>query len=195
MKCPKCGAENSKTQDYCSLCQTSFSNAGEKQANPAPAASIDPFHRGSSKSAQDLTTSTTQSYDEAQIPDTINPAYVGPQSYSQKLTSEEKAWAMMAHLSLFIFGIIAPIIIFFAFRKKSTFIADQAKEAINFQVSYSIYATILIFMAIFMYKLILFFLIAAIAMGLFAFVLMVLAAIGSFNGVTFHYPFTLSLVK
>ncbi len=195
MKCPKCGADNSKELDFCSLCQTSFSSAAEKQSEPGSAVSIDPFHQGSLKSDQGLTRTTTEAGDDPQIPHTINPSYVGPQSYSQKLRSEEKAWAMMAHLSLFIFGIIAPIIIFYSFRKKSVFIADQAKEAINFQISYSVYAVILFFMAIFMYKLILFFLIAAICMGLFATVLMVLATIGSFNGVTFHYPFTLSLVK
>ncbi len=194
MKCPKCGADNSNDLDFCNLCQTSFSSAAEKQSEQEPSASIDPFHQGSSKSDQGLTTATTEASDP-QIPDTINPAYVGPQSYSQKLRSEEKAWAMMAHLSLFIFGIIAPIIIFLTFRNKSTFIADQAKEAINFQISYSVYVVILFFMAIFMYKLILFFLIAAICMGLFAAVLMILAAIGSFNGVAFHYPFTFSFVK
>ncbi len=195
MKCPKCGADNSNELDFCSLCQTSFSGAVEKPAEPEHAASIDPFHQGSLKSDQSLTTAPAAATDGSQVADAVNPAYIDPQSYSQKLRGEEKAWAMMAHLSLFIFGIIAPIIIFYSFRKKSVFIADQAKEAINFQISYSVYAVILIFMAIFMSKLIIFFLIAAICMGLFATVLMVLAAIGSFNGVTFHYPFTLPLVK
>jgi len=55
-------------------------------------------------------------------------------------TDEEKMWAMLAHMSYlltFVIGVscIAPLIIWIIKKDSSAFIEDQAKEALNFQLS------------------------------------------------------------
>jgi len=56
------------------------------------------------------------------------------------LTNEEKMWGMLAHMSfllVFVIGVscIAPLIIWMIKKDSSAFIEDQAKEALNFQLS------------------------------------------------------------
>ena len=55
-------------------------------------------------------------------------------------SGDDKMWAMLAHMSFlltFVIGIscIAPLIIWLMKKESSEFIADQAKEALNFQLA------------------------------------------------------------
>ena len=64
------------------------------------------------------------------------------------VTDEEKTWAMFAHMSYlltFVIGVscIAPLIIWIVKKDSSEFIEDQAKEALNFQLSALIAALVL----------------------------------------------------
>ncbi len=56
------------------------------------------------------------------------------------LTDDEKMWAMFAHMSYlltFVIGVscIAPLIIWMMKKDSSAFVEDQAKEALNFQLT------------------------------------------------------------
>ncbi|MEA3211883.1 MAG: uncharacterized protein QOE70_4940 [Chthoniobacter sp.] len=107
---------------------------------------------------------------------------------------------MFAHLSAFAFyftaigHLLGPLIIWLGKRDGNPFIEDQAKEALNFQISVTLYAigaVVLFFTLIF----------AVIAVPLFfvlpvfQIVCMIIAAIKANDGIAFRYPLTLRLVK
>jgi uncharacterized Tic20 family protein len=72
-----------------------------------------------------------------------------PQPSPESLSArEERTWAMVAHLSAFaghVFPfahIIAPLIVWLVKRDTSAFVNDQGKEAVNAQISVTLYAII-----------------------------------------------------
>jgi hypothetical protein len=50
-------------------------------------------------------------------------------------TDEECRWAMMCHLSIYVLAVAGPILILMMKKDESSYIADQAKEALNFQLA------------------------------------------------------------
>lgn len=58
---------------------------------------------------------------------------------------EERTWAMIAHLSAYaghffpLGNIFAPLIIWLLKKDQYPFVADQAKESLNCQITYTIY--------------------------------------------------------
>ncbi len=109
---------------------------------------------------------------------------------------EEEQWGMGAHLCtlagfLIPFGnLLAPFIIWQVKKGESEFVEDQAKEALNFQITVSIAAflcmlLILLVIGIFLLPL----------LGLVSVVLTILAAIQANEGVRYRYPFTIRLIK
>ena len=52
-----------------------------------------------------------------------------------EVTQEEKTMAMLAHLLAIPGGFIAPLIIYLIKKDDSAFIKDQAREALNFQIT------------------------------------------------------------
>lgn len=100
---------------------------------------------------------------------------------------------MIAHLSAFaiyfsgIGHIVAPLIVWLSKRDGHPFIDDQGKEALNFQISWSIYmiANVILFITVIgaVIALPLFF-----VLPVFHVVCMVIAAIKANDGVAFRYP-------
>ena len=97
---------------------------------------------------------------------------------------------MLAHLSYFVFAIVAPLIILVVLGPRSAFVDDQAKEALNFHITL---------------------LIAAIVScgahprgdrpdpaarrgGSYGLVFAILAAVRSYDGEPYRYPVTLRFV-
>lgn len=75
-------------------------------------------------------------------------------------------------------------------KDESAFINDQGKEALNFQISVTIYAfisIILIFILIGIPILI--------ALGIFILVFVIIASINSYDGKAYRYPLTFRLIK
>jgi hypothetical protein len=105
-------------------------------------------------------------------------------------------WAMLAHLSalsgfIIPFGsILGPLIIWLIKRDEMSFVNDQAKEALNFNISMTIYAMVsgvLIFVVIG---------IVLLPVVLVTWlVLAILAAVKANEGVAYRYPLTLRLVN
>lgn len=110
---------------------------------------------------------------------------------------DERTWAMIAHFSAFAtfvlpsFGqIIGPLVVWLVKRDSSPFVADQAKEALNFQITATIafiVAGILVFLLVGIPLLI--------VLGIAWLVLTVVAGVRANEGVRYRYPFTLRLVK
>jgi uncharacterized Tic20 family protein len=117
-------------------------------------------------------------------------------------SSEERTWALIGHLSAFsafisgIGCIVGPLIVWLIKRDTMPFAADQAKEALNFNITLAI-----AFCALVLFSIVTFGLGLLIAWPIGAvlcvawFVLTIIAAIKANEGVAYRYPFTLRLVK
>jgi len=66
-------------------------------------------------------------------------------------TNEEKLFALLSHLSIFIGGIILPIILWATQKDKSKFVAFHSLQAIFYQLSYFVFFIIFIFIFAFLY--------------------------------------------
>jgi uncharacterized protein len=124
------------------------------------------------------------------------------------ISTEARQWAMFAHLSALIGGIltsgwagsigcfIGPLIIWLVKKDSMPFVDDQAKEALNFNITVAI-----VFFALFVIGLLtlgLGFVLAIplwILIGIAWLVLTIIAAIKANEGTAYRYPFTLRLVK
>lgn len=107
-----------------------------------------------------------------------------------------RTWGMIAHLSALAgyvipFGnIIGPLVVWQMKKTEIPFAADQAKEALNFNITVTV--LIIICLAL-MCVVIGFFLLPVVGIG--ALVLMILAAVAANKGEWYRYPFTVRLVK
>jgi uncharacterized Tic20 family protein len=109
---------------------------------------------------------------------------------------EERTWAMAAHLSAFAghfvpFGhIFGPLIIWLVKRDSSEFVADQAKEALNAQISVTIYMAISAVLILILIGLPMLFL-----LWLIDIILIIIAAVTANEGRRYRYPLILRLVR
>lgn len=120
---------------------------------------------------------------------------------------EERQWALFAHLSALLgciltghwFGwgcFLGPLIIWLVKKDTMPFVDDQAKEALNFNITFAIVG-----LALFVLTLITLGLGALVAVpvglvvGIAWLVLTIMAAIRANEGVRYRYPFTLRLIK
>lgn len=110
--------------------------------------------------------------------------------------NDESNWGMFAHLSALIgflipFGsIIAPLIIWLTKGKESAYVGEQAREALNFQLSMAI-----VFVVCFLLS---FIVIGLFLMGIAAIadlVFVILATVTASKGQLYRYPYTMRLVK
>ena len=112
-------------------------------------------------------------------------------------TAEERQWALIAHLSALL-GIVTagwlcflgPLVIWLLKKDSLPFVEDQAKEALNFNITVMIAAAI---SWVLMFVLIGFLLIVAVF--IFWLVFVIIATIKANEGERYRYPFTLRLIK
>jgi uncharacterized Tic20 family protein len=105
-------------------------------------------------------------------------------------TSDEKNIATVTHLGGTVFSFIPGLLVWILKKDDSTYIADQAKEALNFQITVLIAQFIAGVLAII--------LIGFLFMGiiwLLNVVFCIIAAISSSKGETYRYPFCLRLIN
>jgi uncharacterized Tic20 family protein len=110
-------------------------------------------------------------------------------------TPEERTWATLAHLSGLIaiwlggFAFLGPLVIWLIKKDQSTFVGDQAKEALNFQIAVAIATWISIAL---MFVCVGFVLALVVYVG--AIVYSVIAAMQANKGIYYRYPYTLRLI-
>jgi uncharacterized Tic20 family protein len=113
-----------------------------------------------------------------------------------------RQWAMLAHLSAFAgliigFSFLGPLVVYLIKKDEDAFVADQAREALNFNLSALLYfavAGILTFVLIFVIIGLLFIpLILAMAVGWV--VLVIVAAVAANRGQAYRYPLTIRFVS
>ena len=104
--------------------------------------------------------------------------------------SDERLWAMLAHLSIFVFSLLGPILILVILGKRSRFVDDQAKEALNFHISVLIASVISVLLC---FVIIGFVLLPVVIIG--SMVLGVIGALRANAGIAYRYPITLRLIS
>jgi uncharacterized protein len=102
----------------------------------------------------------------------------------------DKIWSVLCHLSLFL-GVpfLLPLIVYLVMRKDSEFVAENAREALNFHISVLIYSLCcipLVFILIGVPVLV--------ALGVASLILAVVAAVKASDGLCYRYPLTLRLI-
>ena len=121
---------------------------------------------------------------------------VQPQPQPEAVNRDANMWAMFCHLSALAgfvipFGnIIAPVVIWSLKKDEFAHVNDQGKEAINFQISVTVYiliSVLLVFVVIGILLLIL--------LGLFTLIMTVIAALNANDGKAYRYPFTIRFLK
>ena len=120
---------------------------------------------------------------------------------------EERQWAMFAHLSALAGGLLTsaiggwgfflgPLVIWLMKKDSMPFVADQAKEALNFNITVS--AVFLALLVLSLLTLGIGFIITLpimLIVGIAALVLIIMAAIKANDGIAYRYPFTIRLIK
>jgi len=112
------------------------------------------------------------------------------------ISQDEKTWGMLAHLSTLVGLIIplgtilGPLVVWLIKKDTMPFVADQGKEALNFNI------TVLIAMIVGgILTLVLIGLLVMAVVGIAWLVLTIMAALAANKGEAYRYPFTLRLVK
>ena len=113
------------------------------------------------------------------------------------LTREERNWAMLSHLlalvGYFIIplgNVAAPLIIYLMKKDESPFVADQARESLNFQISVCIYALISGVLVLILIGLLL-----LVVVGVAGAILTIIASVKAANGEAYRYPLALRLIS
>jgi uncharacterized Tic20 family protein len=122
--------------------------------------------------------------------------------YNLMSSKDERTWALAAHLSSFLGylvggcgGIVGPLIVWLAKKDESSFVADQAKESLNFQISLLLYG-VLLFLSCFPFLVGLAFVwFVGPALALAAIVLPIVGAVKANEGGVYRYPFTIRFIK
>ena len=111
-------------------------------------------------------------------------------------SSDERMWGMLCHLSTFAgylipFGnIVGPLVVWLIKKDEYAFVDDQGKEALNFQISitiYSLISAVLIFVIVGLPLLL--------AVIVFDLVMTIVAAVKANGGEYYRYPLTMRFVK
>jgi uncharacterized Tic20 family protein len=104
--------------------------------------------------------------------------------------SDERMWAMLAHIGGIIIGFLSGLLVMLIFGKRSAFTNDQAKEALNFQITLLIGYVISFILIFVIIGILLIF-----ALSILNIVFCIIAGIAANKGETYRYPFAIRLVK
>jgi uncharacterized protein len=113
------------------------------------------------------------------------------------VTADERQWAMIAHfaaLAAFIVppigGVLGPLVVWLVKREQSAFVAEAAKEAINFNIIVLLGACVCAMLVIVFIGILL-----GVALFGFWLVMTVVAGIKASEGVHYRYPVSLRILK
>ncbi len=118
------------------------------------------------------------------------------QTYAERPAQEARQWAMFCHLAGFAgylipFGtILGPLIIWLLKKDQFTFVNDQGKEAINYNISMTLWMIIA--------GLSIFILIGVVLLPVLIFVdvvLKIIAAVKANEGIAYRYPLTIRFLN
>lgn len=116
-------------------------------------------------------------------------------SHTFPLTRDERFWATLIHLSAFIslfigLNFLAPLVLWLLKRDESAFLNKQGKEAINFNLTISIFSVFALIFALILIGWILLWLLSVLWL-----VLVLVAAVNVNQGKNYRYPVSIRFIK
>ena len=124
------------------------------------------------------------------------------------VSAEERQWAMIAHLSALLGGLVTggwghsmacfvgPLIVWLIKKDTMPFVDDQGKEALNFNITVTIVFVVLFLFSVMTLGIgLIIALPAYLVVAVLWLVFTIIAAIKSHEGVAYRYPFALRLIK
>lgn len=108
----------------------------------------------------------------------------------------ENMWAAVCHISTFagyyfpFANIIAPLVIWLVKKDECPFVRDQGKEAVNFQISITLYCIVCIPLVFICVGILL-----LIVIGIFDFICTIIATINASDGVKYRYPLCIRFIQ
>lgn len=102
-------------------------------------------------------------------------------------TSDEKTMAILAHVLTFVASFIAPLVIYLIKKDESKYVADQAKESLNFQLTV-ILAVIVLCITIVGILLVW-------PLCIVAYIFVIIATIKASDGKAYKYPLCIRFIK
>jgi uncharacterized Tic20 family protein len=118
------------------------------------------------------------------------------QPAEQARNKNENIWAAVCHISTFagyyfpFANIIAPLVIWLVKKDECPFVRDQGKEAVNFQISITLYCIVCIPLVFICVGILL-----LIAIGIFDFICTIIATINASDGVKYRYPLCIRFIQ
>ena len=121
-------------------------------------------------------------------PQTTPPAT--PPAVELEPNSEARTMAMLCHLLAIFTWFIGPLVIWLMKKDQMPFVNDQGKEALNWQITFSI-AMVIAWLSMF----ICIGVVLAPAVGVVNLVFCILATVKANSGIRYRYPFAIRLIK
>jgi uncharacterized Tic20 family protein len=109
---------------------------------------------------------------------------------------DENMWAMFCHLAALIGfiiplgNILGPLVIWLMKKDEFPLVNDQGREALNFQISMTIYYLVAALLVLILIGIVL-----LICLGLFSLIMTIVAMIKANEGVAYRYPLTIRFIK
>jgi uncharacterized Tic20 family protein len=128
---------------------------------------------------------------------TFDPVGKPPPKPEGAPSQDERTWALIAHLSGLVasalggLSFLGPLIVWLIKKDQSAFVADQAKEALNFQIAVTI--ALLVSLVIAAATCVGIVLLPVVGIG--SLVFAIIAAMEANKGVAYRYPYTIRLIK
>jgi len=137
-----------------------------------------------------------------------NSAASAPTEIVSTPSAEERQWAMFAHLSALLGGLltsgwggsigffIGPLVIWLMKKDTMPFVDDQAKEALNFAITVSLACLVLMMLTIMSFGIgVVLTIPLLMVIGIAALVFFIIAGVKANQGTRYRYPVSLRLVK
>jgi uncharacterized Tic20 family protein len=102
-------------------------------------------------------------------------------------TGDERTMAILSHILCLVVWLFGPLIIYLVKKDESGYVADHAKESLNFQITMAIVAVIMLVSIIGIFFLWI--------LGIYATILIIIATIKASDNKIYRYPFTIRLIK
>ena len=141
-------------------------------------------------------------------PASAPPPTTAPVPHPSGIPAEERQWAMIAHLSALLGGVVSggwghslacfvgPLIVWLIKKDTMPFVDDQGKEALNFNITIAIVFVLLALFSVMTLGIgLILALPAYFVIAILWLVFTIVAAIKSHEGVAYRYPFALRLIK
>lgn len=104
--------------------------------------------------------------------------------------SDENVFALLAHLLGIFTGFIGPLVIFLVKKDSPGLAYENAKHALNFQISLVIYYIISFILVFVLIGILLMW-----ALGIFALIVIILASVKAYGGEVYQYPLEIQFIK